>query len=208
MLVVALLSQKGGAGKTTLACGLAVESERAGRAAVIVDLDPQASAAKWADLREADTPVVTSAQAARLAPVLAAAGDAGASAVFIDTAPHSADAALMAARVADLVIIPCRPSAADLHAISGTIDLTRLAKTRSAVVINAAPVNNPVTGQAQAAIAGYRIEAVPVVMHQRIDHVHAFTAGLAATEWAAGSKAAEELTALAKWIHHAEAAKD
>lgn len=208
MLVVALLSQKGGAGKTTLACGLAVESERAGRAAVVVDLDPQASAAKWADLREADTPVVTSAQAARLAPVLAAAGDAGASAVFIDTAPHSADAALMAARVADLVIIPCRPSAADLHAISGTIDLTRLAKTRSAVVINAAPVNNPVTDQAQAAIAGYRIEAVPVVMHQRIDHVHAFTAGLAATEWATGSKAAAELTALAKWIHHAEAAKD
>ena len=86
MLVVALLSQKGGAGKTTLACGLAVESERAGRRAVVVDLDPQASAAKWADLREAETPVVTSAQAARLAPVLAAAGDAGASVVFIDTA--------------------------------------------------------------------------------------------------------------------------
>lgn len=207
MLVVALLSQKGGAGKTTLACGLAVESERAGRPSVVVDLDPQASAAKWADLRKANTPVVTSAQAARLAPVLAAAGDAGASVVFIDTAPHAADAALMAARVADLVIIPCRPSAADLHAISGTIDLVRLADTRSAVVLNAAPVNNPVVDQAQAAIAGYHVEAVPVVIHQRIDHVHAFTAGLAATEWSAGSKAAAELAKLAEWIQHAEAAK-
>ena len=205
MFVIALLSQKGGAGKTTLACGLAVESERAGRAAVIVDLDPQASAAKWADLRQAETPVVTSAHAARLQPVLAAAESAGAHVVFIDTAPHAADAALMAARAADLVIIPCRPSAADLHAIGGTIDLIRVADCRGAVLINAAPVRNPVVDQARVAIEGYGAAAVPVVMHQRIDHAHAFTAGLAATEWSADSKAAAELTALADWIHDAEA---
>ena len=205
VFTVALLSQKGGAGKTTLACGLAVESERTGRATVVVDLDPQASAAKWADLRTASTPVVTSAQPARLTPVLTAAQDAGARVALIDTAPHAADAALMAARVADLVLIPCRPSAADLHAISGTIDLTRIAETRAVVVINSAPVNNPVVEQAQVAIAGYHIEAVPLVIHHRIDHVHAFTAGLAATEWAPGGKAAAELMALAEWIHHAEA---
>ena len=97
MFTVALLSQKGGAGKTTLACGLAVESERAGLATVVVDLDPQASAAKWADLRQATTPVVTSAHAMRLTPVLTAAQDAGARVAFIDTAPHAADSALMAA---------------------------------------------------------------------------------------------------------------
>ena len=205
VFTVALLSQKGGAGKTTLACGLAVESERAGRATVVVDLDPQASAAKWADLRKASTPVVTSAQPARLTPVLTAAQDAGARVALIDTAPHAADAALMAARAADLVLIPCRPSAADLHAIGGTIDLTRIAETRAVVVINSAPVNNPVVEQAQVAIAGYHIEAAPLVVHHRIDHVHAFTAGLAATEWAPGGKAAAELTALAEWIHHAEA---
>ena len=207
MITVALLSQKGGAGKTTLACSLAVEAERAGRPAVVVDLDPQASAAKWADLRTAETPVVTSAQAARLTSVLSAAREGGAHVVFLDTAPHAADAALMAARAADLAIIPCRPSTADLHAISGTIDLTRVAETPTAVVINAAPVNNPVVGQARAAIAGYQVEAVPVVVHQRIDHQHAFTTGLAATEWAAGSKAAAELAALAEWIHHHAEAK-
>ena len=184
VFTVAMLSQKGGAGKTTLACGLAVESERAGLATVVVDLDPQASAAKWADLRKASTPVVTSAQPARLTPVLTAAQDAGARVALIDTAPHAADAALMAARAADLVLIPCRPSAADLHAIGGTIDLTRIAETRAVVVINSAPVNNPVVEQAQVAIAGYHIEAAPFVVHHRIDHVHAFTAGLAATEWA------------------------
>ena len=205
VFTVALLSQKGGAGKTTLACGLAVESERAGLATVVVDLDPQASAAKWSDLRKASTPVVTSAQAARLTPVLTAAQDAGARVALIDTAPHAADAALMAARAADLVLIPCRPSAADLHAIGGTIDLTRIAETRAVVVINSAPVKNPVVEQAKVAIAGYHIDAAPLVVHHRIDHVHAFTAGQAATEWAPSGKAAAELTALAEWIHHAEA---
>ena len=56
MQVVALVSQKGGAGKTTLAAGLAVSGERAGLSTVLVDLDPQASAAKWGDLRNAETP--------------------------------------------------------------------------------------------------------------------------------------------------------
>ena len=204
MLTVALVSQKGGAGKTTLACGLAVAGEMAGCSTVVVDLDPQASATKWADLRAADTPVVTSAHAARLTPVLKAAQDAGADLVLIDTAPHAADAALGAARAADLVIIPCRPSTADLHAISASIDLSRLAGTRAAVLINAAPVRNPVVGQAQAAITGYQIEAVPVVVHQRIDHMHAFTAGLAASEFAPGGKAATEISELFKWIRHAE----
>ena len=66
MLTLAVVSQKGGAGKTTLAINLAVASELVASPAV-VDLDPQASAAAWADSRKAETPVVVSAQAARLA---------------------------------------------------------------------------------------------------------------------------------------------
>ena len=81
MLTVAILSQKGDVGKTTLAINLSVASELAGRAALIVDLDPQASAAAWADSREATAPVVVSAQAARLAEVLTTARE------NIDTAP-------------------------------------------------------------------------------------------------------------------------
>ena len=72
MRAVALISQKGGAGKTTLAAALAATAEQAGIASVLVDLDPQASAGRWGDLREADTPVVTCAPAARLGPVLGA----------------------------------------------------------------------------------------------------------------------------------------
>ena len=202
MLVLAFISQKGGAGKTTLACATAVAAERAGLATVLVDLDPQASASKWNDLRQAATPVVTSAQAARLGPILEAARGSGAELVIIDTAPHAADAALEAARAAKLVLIPCRASAADLTAIGATIDVARLAKRPAVAVLNAAPVRSALTDQARAAIAGYGIETAPVVVHHRIDHVHAWTNGLTAEEYAPRSKAAAESVALYQWLRN------
>src|SRR4051812_22811565 len=105
MKTAAVISQKGGAGKTTIAVHLAVAAERGGRSAAIIDLDPQASATTWKDLRQADTPPVVSSQPARLANVLATAAKHGAELVIIDTAPHSETAALTAARAADLIMI-------------------------------------------------------------------------------------------------------
>ena len=203
MRTIALISQKGGSGKTTLSIALAVAAERAGVPSVLVDLDPQASAGQWSDLREAETPVVTCAPSARLPTVLRAARGAGAGLVVLDTAPHAADAALAAARASDVVLIPCRASTADLVAIGASIDLTRIAGKPAAVVLNAAPVANPLTSQALAAIAGYGVTACPVVVHQRIEHVHAFTSGLAAIESAPSGKAAAEINKLFGWIRGA-----
>ena len=200
MFVVSISSQKGGAGKTTLACALAVAAEHAGLPAVLVDLDPQGSAAHWSELREPATPVVTAAKPAQLIAVLEAARTAGARLAVIDTAPHAEDAALAAARTADLVLVPCRPAVADVTAIGATIDLARAANRTATVVLNAAPVRNPLTDQARAAIVGYGIDCAPVVVHQRIDHVHAWTAGLSAQELAPRSKAAAELAALFAWL--------
>ena len=200
MLTFTFLSQKGGAGKTTLACAMAVAGEHAGRATVLVDLDPQGTASKWSELREAETPVVTATSPEQLAAVLGAARTAGALLVIIDTAPHVREAALDAARAADMVLIPCRPSVADLSAIGATVDLARQAGVPAHAILNAAPVRNPLNDQARAAIARYGVNTVPVVVHQRIDHVHAYTAGLAATELTPRSKAARELDDLFAWI--------
>ena len=200
MYTVALISRKGGAGKTTLACGLAVAGEQAGLTTALVDLDPQGSASAWAGLRASDAPVVVPGSAPQLAALLAAARSAAADLAIIDTAPHSTGAALKAAQAADLVLIPCRASVADLHAIGTSIEISRTAKTAAAVVLNAAPVQGPLVSQAQAAIAGYEVAMVPVVLHQRIAHVHAFTNGLTAPELARTSKAAGELAALFDWV--------
>ena len=170
MLTLAFISQKGGAGKTTLACATAVAAERTGLTTVLVDLE--------------------------------AAKSTGAELIVIDIAPHAADAALAAARAADAVLIPCRASAADLAAISATINVARLANRPAHAVLNAVPVRNPLADQARAAIARYAIETSPVVMHQRIDHVHAWTNGLTAQESAPRSKAAGETEALFDWLRN------
>jgi len=200
MYTVALISRKGGAGKTTLACGLAVAGERVGLMTALLDLDPQGSASAWAGLRASDSPVVVPGSAPQLDALLAAARSAAADLAIIDTAPHSTGAALKAAQASDLVLIPCRASVADLHAIGTSIEISRNAGTAAAVVLNAAPVQGPLVSQAQAAVAGYKVDMVPVVLHQRIAHVHAFTNGLTAPELARKSKAAGELAALFDWV--------
>ena len=152
MLTVGIVSQKGGVGKTTLAFNLAVAAELAGNAALIVDLDPQASAVAWGDSREAETPAVVSAEAARLVEVLATANKHSAALCFIDTAPHGESPALAAARAADLVLIPCRPSILDLRAITASQTIVQLADTPAAVVLYGVPASGSLAKEAQTAL--------------------------------------------------------
>lgn len=106
MYTIALISQKGGAGKTTLVLSLAVAAQQSGLDTLVVDLDPQATACNWSDRRQADTPLVIDAQPARLHSALAKAEQEGIHLAVIDTPPRSENAALEAAKVADLMGIP------------------------------------------------------------------------------------------------------
>ena len=90
MLTVAVISQRGGTGKTTVALNVAVAASLAGRSAVVVDLDPQGSATTRSDQREKDAPLVVRAQASRLATVRERGGELA----MLDTAPHSEASAL------------------------------------------------------------------------------------------------------------------
>lgn len=139
MKILAILSQKGGAGKTTLALHLATAAEAAGKPCAVIDLDPQASAAGWKDTRPAETPVVVPLPHSRLTAGVQAAREGGASLCIIDTAPHAEGAAMAAARAADLVLIPCRAGILDLRAIGATADFVKIAGKRAFVVLNALP---------------------------------------------------------------------
>jgi chromosome partitioning protein len=167
MYSIAIISQKGGAGKTTLAAHLAVEAERAGVSAAIIDLAPQASATGWSDSRKQDTPAVVSAQASRLTQVLETARHSGVGLAIIDTAPHSESASLSAARAADLILIPCRPAILDLRAIGQTIDLARLAGRAVAVVLNSVPSRGTLAIEAENLVDVYEL----VGIHQRVTKV-------------------------------------
>lgn len=201
MKVLAILSQKGGAGKTTLALNLAVQAENDGKATAIIDLDPQASATSWGDSRDGEAPTVVSAQASRLSHVLDAASNAGANFIIIDSAPHSESTALAAARAADLVLIPCRPAILDLRAIKDTIDIVRLAKASGAVVLNAVPPRGQsIALEAEQAIASYNMPVVPIHIGQRAAFVHSLTAGQTVQDYEPSGKAAQEIRTLYKWL--------
>jgi chromosome partitioning protein len=202
MKTVAVISQKGGAGKTTLAVNLAVAAELHNVATVLIDLDPQASAKTWHDIRvRKDAPFVVSAQASRLEEVLEASRTNGAELVIIDTAPHSEAAALGAARAADLVLIPCRPAILDLKAIRISGDLTALAKKEAVVVLNAVPHQGRLADEAEEAVRSYGLAVAPVKLTQRAAYVHSLTAGQTAQEFEPEGKAAQEIGELYKWAY-------
>ena len=201
MIVVALVSQKGGTGKTTLCTNLAVAAEQAGRTTLLTDLDSQGSAIAWSNLRSASTPIVARKTPEELTDVLAIAERHQCDLVVLDTPAHSSAKELKTLRHADFAVIPCRTSATDLLAIGATIDLCQLAGVQACVVFTAAPVRSSLVSEAAAALQDYAVTIAPVVIHQRIAHVRAYAAGLAVLEHEPKGKAAAEVQELYNWIN-------
>jgi chromosome partitioning protein len=196
MQVIAIVSQKGGVGKSTLAVHLATEANAQGQRVLLLDLDPQGSAMEWASRRGDRPPDVSGANPASIAKELERAKADGYDLVVIDTAPHADHAALQAARAADLVVIPCRPSTFDIAAISATLDLCKLANKQAVVVINAAPIRSRVTTEAEEAIAEKGAQISLVVIRQRVAFQHCMIDGRTAAEFEPGGAAALEITQL------------
>ena len=200
MFTVAVIAQKGGVGKTTLALHLAVEAAKTGPVTVI-DTDPQASAAQWADDRKAGQPTVVACPAARLAVSLRAARENGAHVTFIDTAPAIESPALAAVRLADFCLIVSRPGILDLRSIGINVQIAKLAGKPVALIMNAAAVQG---GQALAAGAeaatNYGVELCPIIIHQRAVFGHALAESRCAQEVEPASKAAAEVAALWHWL--------
>ena len=200
MKTIAIISRKGGAGKTTLAIHLATAAEAAGITTAIFDLDPQASAAIWADRRDGKPPAVLPAQAPRLPALLAQAAKQEAGLVILDTAPHDDGIAGEAATQADAILIPCRPSSLDLDAIGASVRLARSTGRPAYVVINAAPAQGTETGEAMTALTAAGVTVSPVVIHQRKALASFIQQGGSAGEAEPKGKAADEINKLFLWI--------
>jgi chromosome partitioning protein len=167
MKILALLAQKGGSGKTTLAVHLAVCATRHTFRTALIDLDPQGSAYDWNASREESRKLdAVHASAGQLATLLQQATTAKADLAIIDTAPHSDSAAALVAQLADFVLIPCRPARFDLKALGSTAELARLAKTPAAVVLNAAP-RGKLADEARTALQQQGFAVLEAVLHQR-----------------------------------------
>ncbi len=201
MEIWSVLSQKGGAGKTTVALHLAVAALQDGKNVIVIDVDPQQSAAKWSNIREIDSPKIIAAITPDLPKVLADAAKRGVELAIIDTSPRADRDCIDICRRADFVVVPVRPSVMDIPAVEETMQLIETAgqRNKSVIVLNAVPAHTS-EGKEAAEVLATIGELIPVSLGDRVDFRRALTGGQGVTEFAPKSKAASEALALYRAI--------
>jgi chromosome partitioning protein len=193
MYVIAVVAEKGGVGKTTLALDLAVTAVKKGHTVAVMDVYPQVTASKWTDRRTSEHPWVVPTHAARLAAAIDKAKAQGVDFIVIDTPPHSATDAAEAARRADVVLSPIEPHVFALETVSKLADLLKVAGNPPAFfVVNKAPTQGSEGTNAADFIKKQGFGVCPEIIHLRAAHRHAGNVGKVAAEYEADSKAAHE----------------
>jgi len=201
MDILTIASQKGGAGKTTLSAHLAVEAERTGRGPVaVVDTDPQGSLADWWNQRVADTPLFAAVEVVQLTAHMAELRQQGVNLVVIDTPPALLSTIRAAIQVADVVLIPARPSPHDLRAVGVVVEMAEQARKGLYFVVNGATPRTTIALEAVQALAQHGPVA-PVIVHQRIDFAGSMVDGRTVGEVTPTSRSAAEITQLWKYVY-------
>ena len=196
MKVLAVLSQKGGVGKTTLATSLAVAAETAGKSVALIDLDPQATASFWHDTRGKETPAVVSIQPIRLPAVLKAAEEQGTDLVIIDGAAVQREIAYDAAAVSDFVLVPTKPAVFDIKSMTETIKAVQQHDKPLAIVLNMISPTGVENTDAFDAAQVLGVDICPITIGNRKAFFRSQGEGLAVQEYEPGGKAAEEIQEL------------
>lgn len=205
-MIVGILNQKGGVGKTTIAVNLAATYALAGLKVLLVDADPQGSSLAWSSARDGDPlfPVIGMAKPTlhKDLPTIAADYDM----VVIDGAPRVNDLGRAAIMASDLIVIPVQPSPFDVWAAEDTVSLIREAQTfkptiRAAFAINRKIVNTAIGRGVVDALQEFPdIPTLDAALCQRVVYAEAAGQGLSVLEAAPTSEAAREVAALARRI--------
>jgi chromosome partitioning protein len=199
MHVITFVTQKGGSGKTTLATSCAVAAEQAGRKALILDMDQQGSAEAWYQDRQAETPKLARVSSSELENAIRRAKTAGFDLILIDTPGRDDPATAAAIRAADLCVIPCRPTAADMKATPPTAATIKRLSKSAAFVLTQTPVRGFRINEARAGL-GILGMVCPIHVVSRNTHQDAYGAGLGVTEYEPDGKAADEIRELWAWL--------
>lgn len=200
MKIIAIASQKGGSGKTTLATHVAAQAEKMGAGPVgVIDTDPQGTLADWREARAGDTPRLARAGPQGLAKAIEAMRRGGVELLFIDTPPAIGTAIGRVIKLADLVLVPTRPSPNDLRAIGATVALVEGLGKPMVFVVNGATPRARITAEAAAALSRHGPVA-PAIVHQRVAYAASMTDGRTAMELPGGARAEDEIAAVWSYL--------
>lgn len=212
MYVLAVLSEKGGAGKTTVVVHVAVAALLMGQEVAVLDMDPQASAADWCDQRGGKPEGVT-VPAPRLDSTLSKLRENDVDLAIADTPREANNVSYVAAQAADVVIVPLQPSGFDYRALVRTLEICHLAKKTPFIVLNGiTPGACRIERDARETVAAlvekhFRktdtrlpYEICPVVIHEWASTRDASISTITAMEAEPGSPAAAEFRQLYLWI--------
>lgn len=200
MRIIAVASQKGGSGKTTVAGHLAVAADRAGAGPVaLVDSDPQGSLSEWWNARNAETPLFARTTTTDLAADIERMRELGIALLIVDTPPAIEATITEVIRLADLVLIPARPSPHDLRAAGATVDLVDRLGKPLIFVINGATPRARITSEAVMALSQHGTLA-PVIIHHRTGFAASMIDGRTVMEITGDVRSAEEIRQLWEYI--------
>ena len=198
---LAILSRKGGTGKTTVSLHLAVAAWRAGLGVLLADCDRQGSAGEWRRERRTTGPVVISAKSAALFATQQAADRAGRDLMIIDTSPTASEELADAVRCADFCLIVLRPSFLDVRAVAETAELVARFGKSGAFVINQAPPRRSnkemaCVGDTVRQLSAMGIPVMPIGLRSRIAYQQSIGEGQTVLESSPSSAAAKEIGGL------------
>ncbi len=199
MEIWTFVTQKGGAGKTTLCTNLAVAATGDGRKTLILDLDPQESAVKWWQRRDAEEPTLIKIKPDEAGNAINLAKEQGYDLVMIDTAGRESLLHNEAVLQSNFCIIPCQPSIADIEAVYPTVELLKRTNSNYAFVLTRCPAVGQDQISAREGLSGLGLVAKPFTVERKAYKL-AFATGESVTEFDKRDKASREIENLYQWI--------
>ncbi len=195
MYVLSILSEKGGSGKTTLATNLATAFHLSGTETLLVDADPQGTARDWGAASDADTPVVVGVDRPSLEEDVPRLGERF-ELVIVDGAPRMQERAVSAVKASDLVLVPVRPSAADIWSAETILEACNAYATEARFVVSSQVVGTALADSIQGALESFDIDVMDARTSQRVAFTEALGAGESVLQYEPSGKAAGEIEGL------------